>query len=50
MDLAWLTGNVPADHLRRTRPSYYARLIAQTPPAAAEPPHAAEADHLDRSK
>ena len=26
MDRSWLTGNVPAEHLRRTRPAYYAEI------------------------
>lgn len=27
MDMAWLTGKASAEHVRHTRPSYYARLI-----------------------
>jgi cytochrome b subunit of formate dehydrogenase len=30
MDRAWLTGKTSADHLRRTRPAYYAELVNQT--------------------
>ena len=29
MDLAWLTGKASADHLRETRPEYYASLMAK---------------------
>jgi cytochrome b subunit of formate dehydrogenase len=29
MDLAWLTGKAPADHIRATRPSYYLKTIEQ---------------------
>jgi len=29
MDLAWLTGRTSADHLRHTRPAYYARLLEE---------------------
>jgi cytochrome b subunit of formate dehydrogenase len=29
METHWITGRVPAEHLRRTRPSYYARLTTQ---------------------
>jgi cytochrome b subunit of formate dehydrogenase len=35
MDRAWLSGRVPADHLRETRPDYYRRLTE--PPPAPEP-------------
>lgn len=31
MDKAWITGKVPADHLRHARPSYFRRLVAGTP-------------------
>jgi cytochrome b subunit of formate dehydrogenase len=27
MDMAWLTGNASADHIRETRPEYYAQLM-----------------------
>jgi formate dehydrogenase gamma subunit len=27
MDMAWLNGKVPADHLRETRPEYYRRIV-----------------------
>jgi hypothetical protein len=27
MDMAWLTGKASADHLRETRPEYYAELM-----------------------
>jgi cytochrome b subunit of formate dehydrogenase len=27
MDMAWLTGRASADHLRETRPEYYAELL-----------------------
>ncbi len=43
MDMAWLTGKASAEHVRHTRPSYYARLIGQAPdvseplPAVDEP-------------
>jgi cytochrome b subunit of formate dehydrogenase len=30
MDRAWLTGKTSADHLRHTRPAYYADLVSQT--------------------
>jgi cytochrome b subunit of formate dehydrogenase len=30
MDRAWLTGKTSADHLRHTRPAYYAELVNQT--------------------
>jgi cytochrome b subunit of formate dehydrogenase len=29
MDLAWLTGKAPADHIRATRPGYYLKTIEQ---------------------
>jgi cytochrome b subunit of formate dehydrogenase len=29
MDLAWLTGKAPADHVRATRPGYYLKTIEQ---------------------
>ncbi len=29
MDLAWITGKASAEHVRHTRPSYYARLIGR---------------------
>ncbi len=29
MDMAWLTGKVPADHLKESRPEYYQRLKAK---------------------
>ena len=28
MDMAWLNGKVPADHLRETRPEYYRQIVA----------------------
>ncbi len=31
MEKAWLTGKVPADHLRHTRPSYFRRLMGNSP-------------------
>ncbi|MBK5257698.1 MAG: hypothetical protein JJE39_16865, partial [Vicinamibacteria bacterium] len=33
MDLAWLTGNASAEHVRHTRPSYYRRLLEEASPA-----------------
>jgi formate dehydrogenase gamma subunit len=37
MDKAWITGKVSADHLRHTRPAYYARILtAQAEKSAAE--------------
>jgi cytochrome b subunit of formate dehydrogenase len=30
MDASWITGKVPADHLRETRPAYYRKLLALT--------------------
>jgi cytochrome b subunit of formate dehydrogenase len=41
MDLSWITGEVPADHLRETRPAYYRKLLQST--LAVDP--APEADH-----
>jgi cytochrome b subunit of formate dehydrogenase len=38
METHWITGRVPAEHLRRTRPSYYARLTTQE---TEEPPESA---------
>ncbi len=35
MDLSWLTGNVPADHLRETRPAYYRALLSERAEAEA---------------
>jgi cytochrome b subunit of formate dehydrogenase len=35
MDRAWLTGMVPAEHLRETRPEYYCTLAAQQAAEAA---------------
>jgi cytochrome b subunit of formate dehydrogenase len=35
MDLSWITGQVPADHLRETRPGYYRTLLRVTRPAPA---------------
>jgi len=32
MDRAWLTGKVPADHLRHTRPAYYWQLVSEQNP------------------
>ncbi len=29
MDLAWLTGKAPADHIRSTRPAYYLKTLEQ---------------------
>lgn len=29
MDMSWLTGKVPADHLRETRPAYYRALLSE---------------------
>ncbi len=34
MDMAWLTGKASAEHLRHTRPSYYRRLISESPTAS----------------
>jgi hypothetical protein len=36
MDRAWLDGNVSAEHLRHTRPTYYAELLAREQQLAAE--------------
>lgn len=36
MDLSWITGNVPADHLRETRPAYYRALLREQDEAAAK--------------
>jgi cytochrome b subunit of formate dehydrogenase len=36
MDLAWLTGKASADHLRHTRPDYYARLLQEVQPVKKE--------------
>jgi hypothetical protein len=33
MDTAWLNGKVPAEHLKHSRPEYYARLTGQERPA-----------------
>ena len=30
MDRAWITGKASADHLRHTRPEYYAELVERT--------------------
>lgn len=38
MDRAWLTGKVPAEHLRHSRPSYFKRLMGASEPPAEEPP------------
>ena len=35
MDLSWLTGTVPADHLRETRPAYYRALLSERAEAEA---------------
>jgi len=32
MDLAWLTGKAPADHIRATRPGYYLKTIEKQQP------------------
>ncbi len=38
METSWLTGRVPAEHLRHTRPEYYARLTEEgTPDTDAAP-------------
>jgi len=37
MDRAWLTGKTSADHLRHTRPAYYAMLRKRAEEAAREP-------------
>jgi hypothetical protein len=41
MDRSWITGRVSADHLRHSRPEYYARLAAEAraldSPAVAAP-------------
>ena len=36
MDRAWLTGNTSAEHLRHTRPAYYAQLLKVEPPQCSE--------------
>jgi formate dehydrogenase gamma subunit len=43
MDRAWLTGKTSADHLRRTRPAYYAELCGRKENARQEPTAEAEA-------
>ncbi len=53
MDPAWITGKTSADHLRRTRPAYYAELKREqsvpapvsTPAVAAPPAEAAPASN-----
>jgi hypothetical protein len=41
METHWITGRVPAEHLRRTRPSYYARLTTQKMEEPEEPEESA---------
>ena len=36
MDRAWLDGNASAEHLRHTRPAYYAQLLTRDQQLAAE--------------
>ncbi|WP_306591845.1 cytochrome b/b6 domain-containing protein [Geothrix sp. 21YS21S-4] len=36
MDLAWLTGKASADHLRETRPEYYAALMKKHKPSGGD--------------
>jgi cytochrome b subunit of formate dehydrogenase len=43
MDMAWLTGKVPADHIRETRPEYYRQITAGAEAHPAEDPHGPEA-------
>jgi cytochrome b subunit of formate dehydrogenase len=43
MDPAWLTGNTSADHLRHTRPAYYAELMSREAEGKPEPAHDGEA-------
>ena len=56
MDRSWLTGNVPAEHLRRTRPAYYAEIKPVQGPerstGAADTPErpAGEKDSSDQTK
>jgi hypothetical protein len=38
MDRSWLTGKTSADHLRHTRPEYYATLVEPAETAAATAP------------
>jgi cytochrome b subunit of formate dehydrogenase len=43
MDKSWITGRIPADHLRRTRPGYYQRLVAaEQPETTASGPESVE--------
>jgi hypothetical protein len=37
MDRAWITGKVPTDHLRHTRPAYLRTLTAESETPADEP-------------
>jgi formate dehydrogenase gamma subunit len=32
MDMAWLTGNASADHMRETRPEYYRKIVEKSGP------------------
>jgi hypothetical protein len=32
MDKAWITGKVPADHLKETRPEYYRQIVRAEEP------------------
>lgn len=43
MDMAWLTGKVPADHIRESRPEYYRQITAGAEARPAEDPHGPEA-------
>jgi len=45
MDRAWLTGNASAEHLRHTRPEYFAELVKEKEneaPEQEEPPAKAD--------
>ncbi len=42
MDRAWLTGRLPAEHLREVRPTYYALLVKEQRPAIPGEPKPAE--------